>query len=84
MSNQLSDEQVENWRKIAYMIFGPYAGFMSREQLQMIRDMTQEGIERLPTQRAADEFCACDSEKQGKTIHIDGSVTCNKCGKTRR
>lgn len=42
MSEILTDEQVENWRRILSGIFGPYAFLMSREQIQAYRDRMQQ------------------------------------------
>jgi hypothetical protein len=35
---KLTDEQVENWRKVLTSILGPYALIMPRENVQAIRD----------------------------------------------
>lgn len=34
----LTDEQVENWRKVLLSLLGPYARLMTREQIQAYRD----------------------------------------------
>jgi hypothetical protein len=47
MSEILTDEQVENWRRIMIGMFGPYALLMTREQIQAFRDIMQ---------KQADEF----------------------------
>ncbi len=80
MSEKLSEEQIQNWRRVLCGMFGPYALLMPKEQIQLFRDRLASGL----TQRAADEFCTCDPKKHGVTRHMDDSVTCNKCGKTRR
>lgn len=82
--SELTDEQLVNWRAVLAQMFGSYAFIMPREQVQLFRDRMQADVERLPTQRAADEFCTCDQKKHGYTRHINDTVTCNKCGKTRR
>lgn len=37
----MTDEQVENWRKVLLFILGPYARLMTREQIQAYRDLMQ-------------------------------------------
>jgi len=83
MTTILTDEQVENWRKILCNVVGPYAMSLSRAQIQAFRDNFQKDVERLPT-RAADEFCTCDPKRMGYTRHMDDTVTCNHCGKLRK
>lgn len=84
MSDVLTDEQLANWRAVLAQMFGPYAFIMPREHVQLFRDRMQADIERLPTPRAADEFCTCDQKYHGYTKKLDGSVECNHCHKTRR
>lgn len=43
----LSDEQVENWRKILVTMIGPYAMLMSRDQICAIRDKMQSHIDKI-------------------------------------
>lgn len=51
----LTDEQVENWRRVLCAMFGPYALIMPREQVQAIRDRIQAAQHRVqPTDTAAD------------------------------
>ena len=38
----LTDEQVENWRRVLLGMFGTYALLMTREQIQEYRDKMQE------------------------------------------
>lgn len=38
----LTDEQVENWRKVMARMFGPYAYFMPRDKVQEMRDKVQK------------------------------------------
>ena len=40
----LTDEQVENWRRITIGMFGPYALLMTREQIQNFRDNMQKQL----------------------------------------
>jgi len=40
-SQELTDEQVENWRKVLCQTLGPYALIAPREQIQEIRDNMQ-------------------------------------------
>lgn len=42
----LTDEQVENWRKILCVTLGPYALIAPREQIQAIRDKMQKGVKK--------------------------------------
>jgi len=45
MSKQiLTDEQVENWRRVLCGMIGPYALLMSREQIQLYRDRMQAQV----------------------------------------
>jgi len=38
----LTDEQVDNWRKVLATTIGPYALICSREEVEKLRDMMQE------------------------------------------
>jgi hypothetical protein len=38
----LTDEQVENWRKVLIGMFGPYAMMMSRAQIEAYAEKVQE------------------------------------------
>jgi len=78
----MNDTQVENWRRVLVGMVGPYALIMPREQIIALRDRLQSRIAAEHSVQA-DAACACDPAKQGKTIHADGRVTCNKCGKPR-
>jgi hypothetical protein len=40
-SGRLSDEQIENWRKVLCGIVGPYALVMPKEDIQKFRDKMQ-------------------------------------------
>ena len=42
--NKLTPEQIENWRRIFIMQFGPYALIMSPEEIQRVRDKMQKRI----------------------------------------
>ena len=42
--DKLTDEQVENWRKILAMTFGAYAHIMPKEEVQKMRDKMQGHI----------------------------------------
>ena len=78
----MNDTQIENWRHILVGMVGPYALIMPREQIIALRNRLQSRVA-AESHVQADEFCSYNPEKQGKTIHIDGKVTCNKCNKTR-
>jgi len=41
---ELTDEQVENWRKILMLQIGSYALIMPKEEVQKMRDKMQEKI----------------------------------------
>jgi predicted DNA-binding transcriptional regulator len=43
----LSNEQVENWRRVLCGILGPYALIMPKEQIQKFRDKMQERVNKL-------------------------------------
>jgi len=79
----MNDTQLENWRRVLIGVVGPWAMFMPKEQIIALRDRLQSRVDAQQGARVV-EFCSCDPEKQGKTIHVDGGVTCNKCSKTRR
>ena len=44
--NKLTDEQVENWRKILAMTFGAYTHIMPKEEVQKMRDKMQEHVDK--------------------------------------
>jgi hypothetical protein len=48
MSEPLTDEQVENWRRVLAGMFGPYAFLMPREQIQAFRDRMQAQVKQTP------------------------------------
>ena len=77
--SELTDQQVENWRKILYIQFGPYALFMPREMIQKFRDRMQEHVSSIAETKPQKSTCDCDPEHNGKTIMKDGRVICNKC-----
>ena len=79
MGEPLTDQQIENWRKILSFQFGPYALFMPREMVQNFRDRMQEHFSSIAEAEPQKSACDCDPEHNGKTIMKDGRVTCNKC-----
>lgn len=86
MSEELTPEQIENWRNVIFRMIGPYAFYMPKEDVQKFRDMLQARINTI-SQEAGEpiiQFCECDPSRQGKTVHASGKVTCNKCRKERR
>lgn len=40
-NEQLTDEQIENWRRVLVNMFGPYALLMPKEEIQRHRDKMQ-------------------------------------------
>jgi len=44
LTEVLTDEQVENWRKILCLTLGPYALIAPREQIQEIRNKMQKKL----------------------------------------
>ena len=44
-SKKLTDKQIESWRKVLSMTFGPYALIMPKEEVQKMRDKMQEHID---------------------------------------
>lgn len=44
MSEPLTPEQIENWRKVLLMQVGPYALLMTAEQIQKTRDNLQSQV----------------------------------------
>lgn len=79
MGEPLTDQQIENWRKILSFQFGPYALFMPREMVQNFRDRMQEHFSSIAEAEPQKSACDCDPEHNGKTIMKDGRVICNKC-----
>ena len=75
MMGDMTDEQVENWRKVLYRMFGPVALLCPREQIVEYRNRFQLQVNKL---------CVCDPEREGKTVRQDGSIECNKCHKPRQ
>jgi hypothetical protein len=73
--SDMTDEQVENWRKILYGMFGPVALLCPREQIVAYRDHFQAQL---------DAGCDCDPKRHGYTKHQDGSIECNNCHKPRQ
>lgn len=45
MMGVLTDEQIEYWRTVLLVRFGPYALLMTKEQIQAYRDKIQEVID---------------------------------------
>ena len=43
--NKLSDEQIENWRKVLSMTLGAYAFIMPKEDVQKMRDKMQGHVD---------------------------------------
>lgn len=43
--DELTDEQIEAWRKILFLEFGAYALIAPREQIEEIRNKMQEMID---------------------------------------
>ena len=41
-NEQLTEEQIKNWRKVLAGLFGPYAFIMPKEEIQAHRDKMQE------------------------------------------
>lgn len=50
MNEQLTDEQVQNWRMILCEMIGPYALIMPRAQVQELRDKMQMTVNKADTQ----------------------------------
>ena len=44
MFEPMTDEQIENYRRVLVGMVGPYALLMSREQIQALRDAMQRQI----------------------------------------
>ncbi len=44
MNDKLTPEQIKNWKNILCGMVGPYAKFMTDEQVQAFRDKMQNGI----------------------------------------
>lgn len=45
MTEKLTGEQIQNWRKVLTGMFGPYALIMSDEQIQSYRDRMQATVD---------------------------------------
>jgi hypothetical protein len=68
---------------------GPYALMMPVEQIYLLRDRFQAWAQRenqgvMDAEAQEPKFCECDPKREGKTVHQDGSVECNKCHKLRQ
>lgn len=48
---QLTDEQVENWRKVLYYQFGAYAMIMPKEDVQTYHDKMQASLSARATEK---------------------------------
>ncbi len=44
MSDKMTEEQIENWRKILLPMFGPYALIMPEEEIILFKNRAQENI----------------------------------------
>lgn len=55
----LTDEQVENWRKIMVTVIGSYAGIMPREDIEKMAAMMQADINAC----VAEEFDGLDEDE---------------------
>jgi hypothetical protein len=51
MTERLTPEQIENWRKVLRYTFGPYAMIMSDEEIQKHRDMEQSRMDKIKENR---------------------------------
>jgi hypothetical protein len=51
MSEILTDEQIENWRRVMIGMFGPYALLVTREQIQAFRDNMQKHVDSEPVSK---------------------------------
>ena len=48
MSKKLTETQLENWRKILSIQFGPYAYLMPEEEVQTLKEKMQEKMNEFP------------------------------------
>lgn len=53
MITPLTDEQIENWRRVMVSVIGPYALFMSKEEIQRLRDRMQSKLNEIEHDDAA-------------------------------
>lgn len=44
--NELTDEQIKNWRRVLSMTLGSYAHIMPKEEVQKMRDKMQGHIDK--------------------------------------
>jgi Skp family chaperone for outer membrane proteins len=51
VDGKLTDEQVENWRRVLLRVMGPYALIASREEIQKLRDKMQNDVYKLDEER---------------------------------
>lgn len=75
---QMTDEQIENWRKMLSRQIGVMAYLVPASQIQALRDKLQADLD-----KATNIYCDCDTKKHGYTRHMDDTVTCNNCQKLR-
>ena len=47
----LTDEQVENWRKVLCGMFGAYALIMPRKDIEKFRDRMQGQVDSIPVEK---------------------------------
>lgn len=46
MTEKLTPEQIQNWRKVLTGMFGPYAMIMSDDEVQKFKDKMQNNIDK--------------------------------------
>ena len=78
MSDDLTDEQVANWRAVLAVLLGPVVFLMTSKQIKRLVVIFQECVDE------ESKPCQCDPTRNGTTTHRDGRVTCNKCQKERK
>ena len=65
LTEKLTPEQVENWRKVLTGMFGPYATLMSDEQVESYRNRMQANIE--------EEYAIIEILEKDTMLYLDGT-----------
>ena len=64
----MTDEQVQNWRKILCLSLGPYALIMPKEQIEKIRNNMQSWADNANIELTTYECLACNTKFKGSEM----------------
>lgn len=65
MTTPLTDEQIQNWRRVMVYMIGPYALIMSKEEIQRLHDKMQARVNEIEAD-SPDDAAAQPSAQGGK------------------